>query len=161
MNRKQEGFVFRALGLVFLVSLGLSLLHASHEAQRQTLCVSIPNLQLSNKVRVVGFQIHIASGRIAALPNIPVGWNVSVDNNPSWTTEIEASSKVGAAAVDPGFFREFLFIEKDESLDVPFQISGEIVVTEDFATETRIQIGMKDFSIKQTGVQHSGACSKS
>jgi hypothetical protein len=140
--------------------LGLSplLLHASHEA-RQTLCVSIPNLQLGNKERVVGFEIHVASGRIAALPNIPIGWNVFVDNSPSWATKIEASSKVGAAAVAPGFFREFLFIEKDESLGVPFQISGEIVVTEDFATERRIRIGMKDFSIKQTGAQHSGACS--
>ena len=159
MNRKREGFIFRALGLVFLVSLGPLLLHASHEARRQALCVSIPNLQVGNKERVVGFEIHIASGRIAALPNIPIGWNVSVDNNPSWTTEIEASSKVGAAAVAPGFFREFLFIEKAESRDVPFQISGEIVVTEDFATERRIQIGMKDFSIKQTGAHHCSICS--
>jgi hypothetical protein len=158
MNRKREGFIFRALGLVFLVSLGSLLLHASHEARRQTLCVSIPNLQVGNKERVVGFEIHIASGRIAALPDIPIGWNVSIDNDPSWNTKIEGSLKVGAAAVAPGFFREFLFIEKDESLDVPFQISGEIVVTEDFATERRIQIGMKDLSIKPTGAQHSGAC---
>lgn len=158
MNRKREGFIFCALGLVFLLGLGLLLLHASHEARRQTLCVSIPNLQVGTKERVVGFEIHVASGRIAALPNIPVGWSVSVENNPSWTIEIKASSKVGAAAVAPGFFREFLLIEKDESLDVPFQISGEIVVTEDFATERRIQIGMKDFTIKQTGAYHSGAC---
>ncbi len=159
MNRKREGFIFRTLSLVFLVGLGPLLLPASHEPRRQTLCVSIPNLQVGSKERVVGFEIHIASGRIAALPNIPIGWNVFVDNNPSWTTEIKASSKVGAAAVAPGFFREFLFIEKDESLDVPFQISGEIVVTEDFATERRIRIGMKDFSIKQTESQHPGACS--
>ena len=159
MNRKRKGFIFRALVLVFWVSLGPLLLHARHEARRQTLSVSIPNLQVSDKERVVGFEIHIASGRIAALPSIPIGWNVSVDNNPSWTTEIEASSRVGAAAVPPGYFREFLFIEKDESLNVPFQISGEIVVTDDFATERRIQIGMKDFSIKQTGARHAGTCS--
>lgn len=116
-------------------------------------------LHARNKERVVGFEIHVASGRIAALPNIPIGWNMSVDNNPSWTTEIEASSKVGAAAVTSAFFREFLFIEKDESLGAPLQISGEIVVTQDFATERRIQIGMKDFSIKQTRARHSGSCS--
>jgi hypothetical protein len=101
MNRKREGFIFRALGLVFLVILGPLLLHASHEARRQTVCVSIPNLQIGDKERVVGFEIHVGSGRIAALPDIPIGWNVSIDNDPSWNTKIEGSLKVGAAAVPP------------------------------------------------------------
>jgi len=161
MNSKRKEFIFLAVGLVAFASLTPLFLHASHEARRQTLSISIPNLQVSDKERVVGFAIHITSGRIAALPNIPIGWDISVDNNASWNTEIKASTTVGAAALAPAFFREFLVVEKNESLDVPFQISGEIVVTENFATERHSQIGMKDFSIKQKGAQRPSACSSS
>ncbi len=158
MNRERKWSAFWALALAVFVSLASLLLHGGPKAPRQTLLVSIPDLHVSGKERVVGFEVHVVSGRIAALPNIPIGWNMSIDNNPSWTTEIVASVKVGAAAVDPGFFREFLLIEKDESLGVPFQMSGEVVVTEDFATERRISIGTKDFDIKESAAQNLGGC---
>src|SRR5713101_2452117 len=141
MNSKRKEFIFLAVGLVAFAGLTPLFLNASHEARRQTLSISIPNLQVSDKERVVGFAIHITAGRIAALPNIPIGWDTSVDNNASWNTEIKAST-VGAAALAPAFFREFLVVEKNESLGVPFQISGEIVVTENFATERHSRIGM-------------------
>jgi len=158
MNREWKFWVFSVVAFVALVGLASLLLHAGPKASRQTLLVSIPDLHVSGKERVVGFEIHVVSGRIAALPNIPMGWNVSIDNNPSWTTGIAASVKVAAAAVAPGFFREFLFIEKNESRDVPLQMSGEVVVTEDFATERHIQIEMKDFRTKETSARNSRGC---
>src|SRR6266581_4892915 len=148
MNDKWNDRILSFLVLAVLGAMAPWLLRASHDASHQTLSVSIPKLQLSTKEHVVGFEIHVASGRIAAVPNIPIGWNLSIDNNPSWTTEIEASSKVGAAAVAPDFFREFLFVERDKSPDVPFRMWGEIVVTEDFATERHIRMEGKDFGLK-------------
>jgi len=158
MNSKRKGYLLLTVALLALVSLAPFLLHAGRNAHGQTLSVSIPDVQVNSKERVVGFEIHIASGRIAALPDIPIGWNVSIDNNPSWKTKIAASSTVGAAAVDAGFFRDFLIVEKHESPDLPFHVSGEIVVTEDFTTERHIEIAMKDFELKKTAAQSSGAC---
>src|SRR5258707_13032021 len=143
MNSKRKEFIFLAVGLVAFAGLPPLFAHASHEARRQTLSISIPNLQVSDKERVVGFAIHITSGRIAALPNIPIGWDISVDNKKTWNTEIKASTTVGAAALAPAFFREFFVVEKNESLDVPFQISGEIGGTKDFPTTRPRPIGIK------------------
>ncbi len=144
MNNKPKHRLFLALASV---ALAFGLLRASEAARRQTLLVSIPALHATSAERVVGFEIHITSGRIAALPNVPIGWNVSIDNDASWNTVIKASSTVGAAAVDSGFFREFLVVEKNESLGVPFDMGGEVVVTEDFATARRIKLRIKDFAM--------------
>jgi len=136
-----------------LVVLALVLVNGSVVAHGQTMSMSIPSLHTTGKERVCGFEIHITAGRIAALPNVPIGWSVSVDNDPSWNTVIKASLEVGAAAVDPSFFRDFLVIEKDESLGVPFDVQGEIVVSEDFATERRIKIGINDFVMKNVAAK--------
>ena len=135
--------------LLALIAAILGLLDVSEAARGQTLSVSIPTLHATSKERVVGFEIHVTSGRIAELPKVPIGWDVSIDNNASWNTEIKASSTVGAAALDPTFFRDFLVVEKNGSLSVPFDIRGEVVVTQDFATERRIKIAIKDFTLKE------------
>jgi len=81
---------------------------------------------------VVGFEIQIKSGRVVSFPTVPTGWDISIDNDPSWDTQLRGSSKVGAAALDVKFFGGFLVIEKDESLGLKFEAKGEIIVTEDF-----------------------------
>ena len=114
------------------------------------MAVSIPSLRTNGQERVIGFEIHITSGRIAALPSAPIGWVISVDNDPSWNTVLKGSVVVGAAAVGRDFFKEFLVIEKNASLGLPFDVRGEIVVTEDFSKERRITIGIKDLVMKKT-----------
>lgn len=157
MNKKQKACVFCGLGLVVLANLAPLLLHGSRTARGRTLSVSIPNLQVSAKERVVGFEVHIASGRIAALPNIPIGWNMSIDNDPSWNAKIEGSLRVAAAAVTPSFFCEFLFIERDQSPEVPFRIWGDIVVTEDFTAERHIPIASKDLVLRESAAPNCTA----
>ena len=127
----------------------------------QTFSVSIPSLHTSRGERVVGFELHVTSGRVAQIPNVPIGWNVYVDNDPSWNTAVTGSLIVGAAALGPNFFRDFLTIEKNESLGIAFDVQGEIVVTTDFATERRIRIAtedlvMKKVTAKSTAVGTSG-----
>jgi hypothetical protein len=116
----------------------------------QILSVSIPALHLTGKERIVGFEFHLRSGMIARLPNVPYGWNISIDNDPSWNTTISGSIAVGAAAVDPDFFHDFLTVEvEDNSFEhMPFDLQGEVFVTEDFVANRRIKLVNKDFVFK-------------
>ena len=114
---------------------------------KKTASLSLSRLHIAAGERVVGFEFKIKSGRIAAVPDIPVGWDVRVENNPSWNAVVRASSLVGAAAMEAGFFKNFLVIEKNDSLGLPFDLSGDIVVTRDFVTERRIHISMKNVTL--------------
>jgi|GEM_PF-1454132 len=121
--------------------------------QSSLLTVSIPSLPIKKGERVVGFTFHFNSARVAALPNVPMGWNVTVDNDPSWNTAIEGSIGVGAAALEPSFLRDFLRIEKDESLGIPFNVQGEIVVSEDFEHERHLKVGKKELNLIATSIR--------
>jgi hypothetical protein len=131
------------------LALAVLLLGVGQMVRAQTFLVSIPSLHTTSKERIVGFEFHITSGRVAQLPDVPIGWNVSVDNDPSLNTAVTGSLIVGAAALDRTFFRDFLVIEKDKSLEIPFDVQGEIVVTTDFATVRRIKIATKDLVMKK------------
>jgi|SRR6185437_2830077 len=116
-------------------------------AAAKDLSLSLSRLEIASGERVVGFEFHVKSGRIAAVPSIPAGWNVHVENNPSWNAVITASSMVGAAAVDASFFKNFIVIEKNKSLGLSFDVSGDVVVTRDFVKERRIHVSMKDATL--------------
>jgi len=64
---------------------------------------------------------------------------------------VRASSRVGAAAVDASFFKNFIVIEKNESLGLLFDVSDDIVVTRDFVKERRIHVSMKDATLVPAG----------
>ena len=65
--------------------------------------VSLSALPIGAGERVVGFDFEVTSGRIAKITDMPIGWNVSVDNDPSWNTKIHASGLVAAAALNGSF----------------------------------------------------------
>jgi hypothetical protein len=115
-------------------------------ARRESL--SLTSLRIAAGERVVGFELHIRSARIVSMPEVPTGWDVHIQNNPSWNTVIRASSLVGAAAVDAGFFKTFLLVEKNESLGLPFGVSGDVIVTRDFVKERRIRISMHNILLE-------------
>ena len=114
----------------------------------QLVSVSLPTLHVAAEERVVGFHFEVTSGRIAQIPDMPIGWNISVDNDPSWNTKIDASVIVAAAALDASFFKNFVVIEKDDSSESPFEIKGEFLVSSDFSNVRKIQVEMRDFTVK-------------
>jgi hypothetical protein len=126
-------------------------------ASGQIVSVSVPKLSLAKGERIIGFEVHVKSGRIALLPNIPIGWNMSVDNDPSWETVVKGSIEVGAAATDSDFLREFMVVEKEPggTPGSPLDLSGEVVVTADFKNERHIKLTMKDFITKGAGTDDS------
>jgi hypothetical protein len=143
IGRSQK--LWRIGGAVFAVV--MFAVNASSQGQR--LLVSIPALKLEANERIIGIDFHVHSGMITQLPKVARGWSTSVDNDPSWNTRISGSLAVGAAALDADFFRDFMGIEveSDAPADHPFSLSGEIIVTSDFATERRIKLVMKDFAL--------------
>lgn len=147
--------MIRLLQLIVLAATFMTV--ACVPASGQILSVSVPKLILAKGERIIGFEVHVKSGRIALLPNIPIGWNMSVDNDPSWETVVKGSIEVGAAATDANFLREFMVIEKEPgaSSDSPLGLSGEVVVTSDFKNERHIKLAMKDFVTKGAGADDS------
>jgi hypothetical protein len=144
MNRRER------LALLLVATVTAFLLPAGAEpSHRQLMSVSLPALHIAAEERVVGFDFAVTSGRIAQIPDMPIGWNISVNNDPSWNTKIDASIIVAAAAVDASFFKEFVLIEKDESSENPFEVKGEVIVSTDFSEVRRIRVEMKDFTTKK------------
>jgi hypothetical protein len=111
--------------------------------------VSLLGLEIGAGERVVGFQFNVTSGRIAQLPDMPIGWNIAVDNDPSWNTTVDASIHVAAASLDVSFFKDFAVIEKEDIADSPFDLEGKVVVSIDFSHSRTIQVAMKDFVIRE------------
>ena len=126
------------------------LLGGSLHSLAQTMVVSIPALRTQRNERVVGFEIRVRSGKIAQLPYLPIGWSITVDNDPSWNTTVKGSIAVGAAALDPDFLRGFVIVEKEKDAppERPFALDGEVFVTADFSTQRTIRLAGKDFHIE-------------
>lgn len=143
---------FRTVNLVRRIILlgALALPCNGSRAHAQSMFVSVPVLHIQKNERIVGFDLHVHSGRVAQLPNVPIGWNISVDNDPSWNTSVTGSIVVGSAALSAHFFRHFVVVEKEKSApsDNPFALEGEIVVTSDFLAERTIGLSMRDFLIE-------------
>jgi hypothetical protein len=116
---------------------------------RQFVLVSLPALPIGAGERVVGFDFEVTSGRIAKITDMPIGWNISVGNDASWNTKLHASVLVAAAALDGSYFKDFGVIENEGNAESPFENKGKIVVSTDFSKVREIQVGMKDFAIRE------------
>lgn len=109
--------------------------------------LSIERLPITARERIVGFDFHIHSPRVVSMRDIPSGWDVRVQNSPSWRAEVKGSALVGAAAVGPQFLTNFLRVEKNESLGLAFELKGTVVVTQDFVQERHIAVSTRDVSM--------------
>jgi len=142
MNRQRPALLWFAV-MVFVFSLA-----CLQPAEGQVFSASIRGLQITKGERIVGFQIRLKSARFFSLPSVPLGWDISIDNDPSWHTEMKGTVEVGAGALDPDFLRDFVVVEKDTTLGLPFEAEGEIDVTKDFEHVRKINFGTNDFVLK-------------
>lgn len=127
-----------------LATLALLLIGPQVHAQT-TLQVSIPSLHLQNNERIVGFELHVRSGRIAKMPNVPIGWSISIDNDPSWDTSLKGSIIVGAAALDADFLQHFVIVETEMDSDRSFELRGTVFASTDFVKVRKIALSANDF----------------
>ncbi len=112
-----------------------------------TYCLSIkPELI---KARITQFKISLTSGRIKFMKDIPPGWSVSINNDPSWVSTIQANILVGAAALRPDKFNNLVCIETIKLSDLEFKLEGKIASTYDFEKEKITKITNRDFIMKR------------
>jgi len=88
------------------------------------------------------------------MPQIPVGWNIVIDNNPSWMTSFNAKIIVGAAALDKKdsiLLDHFIVIEKLEdeiiSKDIPFSIEIEVFLVDFNIDKERVVKAKKEMFV--------------
>jgi hypothetical protein len=88
-----------------------------------------------------GLQLSLTAARVHSLREIPLGWQISVDNDASWNTEIRGAATVGAAALDAAFFNKLCFIETADASIPAFSAEATFIVTADFQAQRDIVVG--------------------
>lgn len=111
--------------------------------------LTINKLPLEYKERIVGFEIKITAGGIVSMPRIPMGWDLAINNDPTWNTKLVGSVIVGAAALQQNSFTDFVIIDKNEFGDLTFAIKGEVITTKDFVNQRHIVLEKKYISLKK------------
>ena len=113
----------------------------------ENVALSIPHVTTAASERIVGFEIELTAGMVQSISNIPLGWDVQVDNDPSWRTTIKGNIKVGAAALDANEFCKLrIAIQKDTTYS-KFSASGKVVATADFEKTRNIPLVGSDFKV--------------
>lgn len=119
--------------LIILLIASAVIVPVMAQAFASDLCeVSLSGIKLESKERIAGFNIKIKSGVIVSLPSVPVGWSISIDNDPSGITNIEGNAIVGSAFLDKNdkVCDSLLVVEKLSgnlaSQDVPFDIKADV-----------------------------------
>ena len=110
--------------------------------------VSFPIVSLESGEKIIGFEISVNSASIQAVANVPSGWNVVIDNEPSWISKINGDMILGSYSVSSERLSNFKFhvIKNDENY-IKFSISGTVIVTNDFYNFRYVSINQKQFSI--------------
>ena len=140
------------LAILLLLACGLDSV-AGRSDEPSLLRISIPQLEIHPGERVVGFRIDLKAAAIRGLDHIPLGWSISIDNDASWSTTIKATVEVGAAVLDPTYFRNFLTVQKYEYGNLKFELRGDVYVTKDFQTSRRIKLTDRDFEVQDRTAQ--------
>jgi hypothetical protein len=66
--------------------------------------MSIVGLRYDPAERVSKFDFKISGGQVVGLPRVPMGWTLSISNDPSWSSEVSGTAIVGAAFIQPRQF---------------------------------------------------------
>ena len=105
------------------------------------------NLDVRKNERVVGIRLKFESAQITSMPIVPIGWQISVINDPSWSATVQGSIIVGAAAVDSSFFHDFITIKKGPDQGLSLAIEGEIDLTTDFEHERQVRLDSSNLAL--------------
>ena len=113
--------------------------------------LSLSCIKLDNTERISSFEITIKAGRIMSLPQLPMGWDLIIKNDPSWMTSVRGDALVGAAFLgnsDQLILDNLLIIEQlsDDiiSKEVPFDVKAHISIINIVNEQERIVSVTKD-----------------
>ena len=81
----------------------------------------------------MGFTFNIAGGGVAELAHVPAGWQISIDNDPSWQSSITGQAIVGAAALAPADVQAMFSVAEAPQaiaadLGLKFSLHGDLTI---------------------------------
>jgi len=80
---------------------------------QQEFRLSVAGIAAEPSERVAEFHLNIKGALIVSFPHVPVGWAITIDNDPSWNAEVSGVAIVGAANLPPGELRsDFLEVRR-------------------------------------------------
>lgn len=135
-------------GFIFLAVVACCYFFPFDLKAADTFCLSLKQ-GLADKSRITQFKIAITSGRIKFMKDFPPGWDISINNDPSWNSAIHAAILVGAAALNPDKFNNLVCVEVINQQDIEFKLEGEIATTSDFKNEKIAKLSNRDFILKR------------
>jgi hypothetical protein len=101
-----------AIAAFFLVSVLPLPVASKSAAETDEFDLSIVDLKYDLAERISEFDFKILGGQIVGLPRVPIGWTISISNDPSWSSEISGKAIVGAAFMQPDEFINKIFLIK-------------------------------------------------
>jgi hypothetical protein len=129
--------------------LGITLALGTGAAPASTLwLVGTERIELGPGERIVGFELTVSSGRIAALPMVPPGWSVTVENYPTWRTQVAGSALIGAAALDAAGLRDLAVVEAYGPETGPLGLELVLTVTADFHRQRRLHLPRERLGVR-------------
>lgn len=105
--------------------------------------LSLAGIKLDKNERIAGFEITVSAGRIYSVPKAPAGWELAIDNDPSWTTSIRGTGIVASAFLgsnDKDLLENLLTIEKapeEIAKEIPFDVNATIQIVNSETEEER------------------------
>lgn len=121
--------------------------------------LSLAKIPLKDNECIVGVEVMLNRGGIYSVPRLPMGWYITIDNDPSWMTSLKGNIVVGAAALnnsDRKLLDHFLIIEKFDDRVVsrvaPFDLEVKVWVI-DFSSgdkERTVHVGKEIYELRKT-----------
>lgn len=109
--------------------------------------ITIPALKASVDESVVFLDITVNAGTIQGVNNIPVGWQIRVENDANWISRIRANSSVGAANLGADELKRIVFnVRRNESENFKFDITGTASLSKTF-DKRKLALTIADFSL--------------
>jgi hypothetical protein len=105
--------------------------------QGSTYHLSFRTLHFMAGERVSKFDLHFRSAMIIGFRSIPVGWQINIDNDPSWVTQVSGMAVVGAADLEASALRPWFVSLLSEP-------SGGSVRGEEITVEGTITLSIGD-----------------
>ncbi|WP_298272613.1 hypothetical protein [Geobacter sp.] len=145
------------LRIILTVSVVIGLSMGRDALASELYKLSLAGIKLEKNERIAGIEITISAGRIKSLPSLPMGWNLVIDNDPSWTTSMRGNGLVGAAFLgssDQALLKNLLTIERlsDELIarEVPFDVKAIIhIVNIESEQERTVSVAKDKLDLRQ------------
>jgi hypothetical protein len=112
--------------------------------------ITIPSLKATADESIIFVEVVVNAGTIQSVSNIPIGWQVRIDNDANWISKIRANAMVGAATLSPDELKRIVFnVRRNETDTFKFNVTGTASLSKTF-DKRKLDMTMGDFTLAPT-----------